>query len=150
MEFTYEAVAVVDAPLAAIYNDWTNARSLPHVLSHIRATAQDDAEDLARLIILLDGHHIEFDAERTMCSETSICWQSLGKGFYYVLCVSFEVVDIGCTRVTANVCYDPPGFLPDIFETLGLARGLRFCLEEDMRRYATNFEMRSSLQALAV
>ena len=150
MEFTHEAAAVVDAPREVIYNDWTNARTLPHVLSHIRATAQADADDLARLVIMLDGQHIEFAAERTMCSETSVCWQSLGHDFYYVLCVSFEAVDNNRTRITAHVTYDPPGFLPDIFETLGLARGLRCCLQEDMNRYVKTFEAHGSLQALAV
>lgn len=149
MEFTHESTVIIDAPIPVVYSDWVNADTLPHVLTHVRATAQSDAEDLARLVIMLDGHHIEFAAQRTMCCESSICWQSMGDDFYYVLSVTFDALDGGRTRVTAHVTYDPPGFLPDIFETLGLARVFRRGLDEDMRRYAGCFRRQPELQTLA-
>lgn len=148
MEFTHESTVVVDAPISAVYADWTSAGTLPHILSHVRATCQSDADDLARLVIMLDGHHIEFAAQRTMCCESSVCWQSLGDDFYYVLCVCFEADDYGRTKLTAHVTYDPPGFLPDIFETLGLARVFRRGLDEDMKRYGGCFKQ-PALQAVA-
>ena len=147
MEFNYEATAIVDAPPSVVFSDWASAVKLPHLLTHVRATAQADADDLARLVVMIDGHHVEFAAERTMCCESSICWQSLGEEFYYVLSLTIEKIDMGRCTITAHVTYDPPGFLYDLFETLGLSRGLGNCLAEDLSRYGASFHASSMMVA---
>lgn len=115
---------------------WSDIQSLPRLLSHLRGTAPGDADDLARLVIVLDGRHIELAVQRTACSDDLICWQGLGPTFVYLLSVAVQPERTGGTRVTVNVSYDPPGFLPDIAESLGTSRVFRRALESDLRRYA--------------
>ena len=136
MQFSHEASVTVEAGLRDARAYWDDIHSLPRLLSHVRGTAPGDADDLARLVIVLDGRHIEFAVQRTMCSDDTICWQSLGPTFLYLLSISIHPERGGGTRVTVNVAYDPPGFLPDIAESLGTSKVFRRALESDLRRYA--------------
>ncbi len=70
-----------------------------------------------------------------MCAEQTLCWQSLGELFLYVLTLRLEPAKDGGTHMTLTVAYDPPGFLPDIAESLGLSRKFKQRLEADLRRY---------------
>lgn len=142
MQFTHEATVTVDAPAHDVRRHWQDVHHLPRYLTHLRATAPSDDEDLARLVIILDGRHIEFAAQRTMCADETICWQSIGPTFLYVLTVTIEAARSGGTRVHVNVAYDPPGFLPDIAESLGVAKSFRRTLQDDLRRYARSLTSR--------
>ncbi len=135
MQFTHEACVTVQASARSVYHHWTEASELPRHLSHIRAVAAGDAEDLARLVIVLEGRHLEFAAQRTMCDDDTICWQSLGEVFLYVLTVSIKPTSDG-TIVTVTTAYDPPGFLPDLLETMGLGKVFQRVLDADLNRYA--------------
>lgn len=148
MQFTHEASVTVEAPARDVRRHWDDVHHLPRYLTHLRATAPGDDDDLARLVIVLDGRHIEFAAQRTVCADETLCWQSLGPTFLYVLTVTIEQAKSGGTRVHINVAYDPPGFLPDIAESLGLAKTFRRTLENDLRRYAKSLSTRQ-LAALA-
>lgn len=134
MQFTHEAQISVEAPCGDVWEDWSNVHHLPQFLSHLRGTAKGPEADLARLVIALDGRHLEFAAQRTMCEHETMCWQSLGPSFLYVLTVS--PCQGNKTSVTVMVAYDPPGFLPDIAESLGRSKVFRAALEDDLRRYA--------------
>lgn len=135
MQFTHEVTVMVEASARDVWAHWADVSRLPRLLSHLRATAPGDAEDLARLVIVLDGRHIEFAAERTMCEDHTLCWQSLGATFLYVLSADIQPTRDG-TQLTIHVAYDPPGFLPDIAQSLGLTRAFRRTLEADLARYA--------------
>jgi uncharacterized membrane protein len=142
MQFSHETSVTVDACAREVWEHWLDIHRLPRYLSHVRATAPSDGDDdLARLVIILDGRHIEFAAQRTMCSDDTLCWQSLGPTFLYLLTVSLTPTH-GGTQVTVTVAYDPPGFLPDIAESLGLSRSFRRTFETDLRRYAKSLQRR--------
>jgi uncharacterized membrane protein len=147
MEFIYEASAIIDAPLSALQSDWSDGTCLPRLLTHIRATALGDSEDLFRVVALIDGAHIEFAAQRTMCEDGLICWQNLDDDFYYVLSTKLEQHNDG-VKTTITVSYDPPGILPDIMETICLGRSFRHQLEDDVRRYAESFNPRAFMAAI--
>lgn len=136
MQFTHEAQINVDAPCGDVWEDWSNIHHLPQFLSHLRGTASGDEADLVRLVIVLDGRHLEFAAQRTMCESKTLCWQSLGPSFLYVLNVTVSPCRDNKTTVTVMVAYDPPGFLPDIAESLGRSKVFKAALEDDLRRYA--------------
>jgi uncharacterized membrane protein len=142
MRFMHEACVTVDAPKQDLWPHWTEIHHLPRHLSHLRATAPSDHDDLARLVIILDGRHIEFAAQQTMCAEDTICWQSLGPTFLYVLTVTFQSAGSGRTEVRVNVAYDPPGFLPDIAESLGRSKSFKRTLEDDLISYARSLAAR--------
>jgi uncharacterized membrane protein len=140
MQFTHEASATVDGPPHLVLADWSDVSRLPRILSHVRATAIGDADDLGRMVIMLDGSHIEFAAQRTMCDRETICWQNLGHDdFEYILTVAVHPADHGGSHVHVNCCYDPPGFLTDILETLGFSRTFQRGLEADLQGYSECF-----------
>jgi uncharacterized membrane protein len=137
MQFTHEVTLTVDAPWRDVWREWNDVRLLPRLLSHIRAADPGEHEDLARLVIHLEGRHLEFAVERTMCADRTLCWQSLGELFMYVLSLRLDTPTSGSgILLTLSVAYDPPGFLPDIAESLGLSRKFGRELEADFRRYA--------------
>ncbi len=136
MQFTHEAAVTVDAPLRALRPDWEDAARLPRLLSHLRGTAAGDAPDLARFVVVLAGRHFEFAAQRTLCSDDTVCWQSLGPAFIYVLTAQFQPAGDAGTAIRVTVAYDPPGFLPDIADSLGLRHAFAHALDADLRRYA--------------
>jgi len=136
MRIAHEASIAVAAPVPKVWAHWSEITRLPLLLSHLRATALDDCADLARLVIVLDGRHIEFAAQQTMKTDETICWQSLGDTFLYVLSVSVRADSAEQSALTVNVAYDPPGFLPDIAESLGTRRTFRKTLDRDLKRYA--------------
>lgn len=149
MQFIYEASAFIDSSPASIRTDWSDGTFLPRILTHIRATAIGDADDLLRIVALIDGAHVEFVAQRTMCDNGSVCWQNLEDDFYYVLSVGIAPHNNG-VNVTITVSYDPPGILPDIMETLCLGRGFKNQLEADMKRYADSFRSSAFAPALSL
>ncbi|MGO8670056.1 MAG: hypothetical protein ACLQVD_01605 [Capsulimonadaceae bacterium] len=135
MQFTHESAIVVPGAVDLVHADWSDITCLPQILTHVRATAVGDSDDLGRMVILLDGNHIEFDVQRTMCDSSIICWQNLGTEVDYILTVSLSPADQDA-RVVVNCTYDPHGILPDILETLGLSHTFQHDLENDLKRYA--------------
>lgn len=141
MQFTHEVTLTVHAPWRDIWAEWNDIHALPRLLSHVSAAAPGDDEDLAHLVIHLEGRHLEFAAERTMCADRTLCWQSLGEIFLYVLSLRLAAPKKGGgVELTLSVAYDPPGFLPDIAESLGRSRKFKRELEADLRRYAHALE----------
>jgi uncharacterized membrane protein len=136
MQFTHEANVSVVARPGDLLPHWADAFALPRQLTHVRAVAPGEGDDLARFVIMLAERHIEFAAQRTMCTEQTICWQSVGPSFLYVLTVGIKPACERTTALTVTVAYDPPGFLPDIVESIGLKKQFRQMLETDLRRYA--------------
>ena len=90
MQFTHEVTLTADAPWRDVWAEWNDVRALPRLLSHVRAAAPGDHEDLARLVIALEGRHLEFAVERTMCADRTLCWQSVGALFLYVLSLRLD------------------------------------------------------------
>ncbi len=141
MQFTHEVALPVRAPWREIWAEWNDVRALPRLLSHVSAAAPGGHEDLAEFAIGLEGRHIEFAAERTMCVDQTLCWQSTGSLFLYVLSLRLDALpDGGGVTLTVTVAYDPPGFLPDIAESLGFSRRFKRDLEADLRRYVHALE----------
>ncbi len=141
MQYTHEITLTADAPWRTAWAEWNAITRLPHLLSHIRAAEPLD-DNRACLTVLLEGREVAFAAERTMCADQILCWQSVGSLFLYVLSLHLEKPkqSSGVT-LTLTVAYDPPGFLPDIAESLGLSRRFKHDLEADFTRYVRTLEM---------
>lgn len=136
MQFTHEAAITLEAPWREVLPHWTGPDALAGRLSHLRATAPGPAEDLAQFVVCVDARDLEFAVQRTMCSDETVCWQSLGETFLYVLTVCVQATQTGGTRIIVTVAYDPPGFLYDIAEGLGWRKAFQRTLERDLDRYA--------------
>ena len=144
MQFTHEITLTADAPWHGIWAEWNTVHRLPSLLSHVRAASPTDADDTAYFTVLLEGRQIEFAAQLTMCADKTLCWQSLGAHFLYVLSLRLDTPKHGSgVELTLTVAYDPPGFLPDIAESLGLSRRFKHQLEADFRRYVHALEANS-------
>ena len=142
MQFTHERTLIIDAAQREVRAHWEGADALAARLSHIRTVTPCPEDDLSHFVICLDACHLEFAVQRTMCTDDTLCWQSLGTEFLYVLCVSLQADGAG-TRLTLTVAYDPPGFLADIAESLGMGRLFERALDTDLRRYAEALRQRA-------
>ncbi len=141
MQFTHEITLTADAPWRTVWAEWNDVRRLPNLLSHLCAARPAEAEDTALFTVRLEGREVEFAAQRTMCADQTLCWQSLGSLFLYILSLRLEKPERGPgIALTLTVAYDPPGFLPDIAESLGLSRRFKHDLEADFRRYVAGLE----------
>jgi len=145
MQFTHEITLTANAPWRTVWAEWNTVDRLPHLLSHVCDAEPMDTEekdDMACFTVLLEGRKVQFAAERTMCADQTLCWQSVGSLFLYVLSLHLEKPKKGSGIVlTLTVAYDPPGFLPDIAETLGFSRRFKHELEADFKRYVRSLEM---------
>ncbi len=150
MQFTHEITLTADAPWRTVWAEWNGVHRLPHLLSHICAASPID-DDTAHFTVLLEGRQIEFAAQRTMCADKTLCWQSVGPLFLYVLSLTLDKPRHGNSlALTLTVAYDPPGFLPDIAESLGLSRRFKHDLEADFTRYVRALEMNCISELAAV
>ena len=141
MQFTHEITLTAGVPWRTVWAEWNSVSRLPHLLSHICAARSTDAEDMACFTVLLEGRQVEFAAQLTMCADHTLCWQSVGPLFLYVLSLRLEKPQRGLgIEMTLTVAYDPPGFLPDVAETLGFSRRFGRELEADFRRYVHALE----------
>lgn len=141
MQYTHEITLTANAPWHGIWAEWNTVHRLPSLLSHVRAASPAASEDTAYFTVMLEGRQVEFAAQLTMCADRTLCWQSLGSHFLYVLSLHLETPNHGSgIELTLTVAYDPPGFLPDIAESLGLSRRFKRELEADFRRYVHALE----------
>lgn len=144
MQFTHEVTLTAEAPWRTIWTEWNTVSRLPGLLSHVCTAAplESETDDLASFTVRLEGRDVEFAAQRTMCADRTLCWQSVGDLFLYVLSLHLERPAKGSgVELTLTVAYDPPGFLPDIAESLGLSRRFKRELEADFRRYVRALEL---------
>lgn len=141
MQFTHEVTLTADAPWRTVWAEWNTVDRLPRLLSHL-CDAEPVDDDRTCFTVLLEGRKVEFAAERTMCADQTLCWQSVGSRFLYVLSLHLEKPKKGSGIIlTLTVAYDPPGFLPDIAESLGLSRRFKHELEADFKRYVRSLEL---------
>lgn len=145
MRFTHETAVTVDGTPYSVFAEWSDLSNLPQLLSHVSAATLGDEQDIGSMVVTLAGADIEFVAERTMCSDDTICWQNVGTDFEYVLTATVKPVAKGAL-VMVNCSFDPPGVLPDFIETLGFHH--TFCreLDHDLQRYRQTFERRAYVQ----
>jgi uncharacterized membrane protein len=136
--FTHESTVTVHGNSHTALSQWSDISCLPQILTHVRATARGEHDDLGRMVIMLDGSHLEFAAQRTMFDRETICWQNLGEDFEYILTIAVHPVLHG-TSVSVNCSYNPPGFLTELLEKLGFSRTFQHDLERDLKQYAETF-----------
>ena len=141
MQFTHEITLTAEAPWRTVWAEWNTVHRLPRLLSHVCAASAAEADDTAYFTVLLEGREIEFAAQLTMCADKTLCWQSLGAHFLYLLSLRLDTPKHGSgIELTLTVAYDPPGFLPDIAESLGLSHRFKRQLEADFRCYVHALE----------
>ncbi|MDQ3621102.1 MAG: SRPBCC family protein [Verrucomicrobiota bacterium] len=128
----------VDAPLRAVYNQWTQFEDFPKFMEGVQEVRQlDDQRLFWRAEIL--GKDVEWEAEIfEQIPDRRIAWRSVS-GHPNAGAVSFESVGPDRTRVTLSMSYEPLGVSEKVADALGLVSGR---VEGDLKRFREFIEER--------
>jgi uncharacterized membrane protein len=137
---TVEKSIVVDVPVRAVYNQWTQFEEFPRFMEGVEEVRQEgDTHTHWRASIA--GKTVEWDADITEQSpDRQVSWRST-TGAHNAGTVSFQQEGAEQTRVTLRLEYEPEGF----FETVGSALGfVDSRVEGDLERFKKFIEGRGA------
>lgn len=108
----------VDAPISAVYRQWTRFSDFPRFMSGVNAITQLDDRRLHWEVSIL-GVDREFDAEVTdQTPDERIAWRSLDGEVKHAGVVTFHRLAEDSTRVSLDLDWDPHGFVEKAGEVL--------------------------------
>src|SRR6202790_633089 len=128
----------VNAPLTAVYNQWTQFEEFPHFMDGVEEVRQEGNNRLFWKAKIA-GKVKEWDAEITdQVPDKRIAWESID-GSSNSGTITFDELGESLTRVNATIGYEPEGLLEKTGDALGfpLAR-----IEEDLKRFRDYVEER--------
>jgi uncharacterized protein YndB with AHSA1/START domain len=133
----------VNAPLLAVYNQWTRFEEFHRFMGGVDEVRPDGPKKLFWRA-KIGGKEKQWEAEITeQVPNERIAWQSV-EGAPNRGAVTFEQVDVSLTRVTLKMEYDPEGF----FEQAGDALGIPLSqVAEDLNRFRDLMEKRGEIDA---
>jgi uncharacterized protein YndB with AHSA1/START domain len=130
----------INAPLSAVYNQWTQFEEFPRFMEGVEEVRQDGPRNLfwkARIA----GKEKQWEAEiLEQIPDQRIVWQSID-GTPNSGEVTFERVDEERTRVILTMEYEPEGFLEKAGDVLGIPSGRA---EGDLKRFRDFIEERGT------
>jgi uncharacterized membrane protein len=135
-----EKFVVVDAPISAVYDQWTQFEEFPRFMEGVQEVRQLDDRHL-HWRAEIGGHTVEWDAaiiEQLL--ERHVAWRSIS-GAKNAGTVSFEPVDAGRTRVTLRMSYEPRGAAETVADWAGVFAAR---VEGDLRRFKEFMESRAT------
>jgi Polyketide cyclase / dehydrase and lipid transport/Protein of unknown function (DUF2934) len=121
----------VNAPLRAVYNQWTQFEEFPSFMEGVDEVRQDGP---SRLLwrVNIGGRDKEWEAEITeQIPDAKIAWQSID-GTPNSGEVNFESLNPQTTRITLTIQYEPEGILEKAGDVLGIPSGR---VESDLKRF---------------
>jgi uncharacterized membrane protein len=124
----------VNAPLRAVYNQWTQFEEFPRFMESVDEVRQEGPKTL-----FWKGKEKQWEAEITeQVPDKRIVWESVegtpNKGE-----VTFESLDLDRTQITLTMEYEPEGFLEKAGDALGIPSGQ---VEGDLKRFRDFIEKR--------
>lgn len=130
----------VNAPLSAVYNQWTQFEEFPRFMEGVKSVRQLDDQHLAWHAEVM-GHDVEWTAEiAEQIPDQRIAWRSTS-GRPNSGAVYFSPIDADRTKITLVMEYEPLGAAEKIADALG-ALSLR--VEGDLRRFKKFIEERGT------
>ncbi len=128
----------VEAPLSAVYNQWTQFESFPEFMEGVEQVRQLD-DTHTRWVTRVGAVSREFDATITeQHPDERIAWTS-DSGPRHAGVITFHRLDPDHTRVTAQMDIDPQGFLEKVADRTGV---LEKRIDGDMHRFKEFIERR--------
>ena len=105
----------VDAPISAVYNQWTQFEDFPQFMGGVESITQTDDEHL-HWKVSIAGVEREFDAEITeQHADERVAWKSTGTstgdGPKHAGVVTFYRLSDDSTRVTLQIDWQPEGLV---------------------------------------
>ena len=137
---TIEKSIEVEAPIAKVYNQWTQFEEFPQFMEGVEEVHQLDDKHL-HWVAKVAGRRKEWDAEiLEQVPEERIAWQSTsGSGNAGV--VHFRPRDQDHTLVTLKLDYEPEGAMESIGSAMGMLSGR---IEADLRHFKNFIQRRST------
>jgi hypothetical protein len=121
----------VNAPLRAVYNQWTQFEEFPRFMEGVDEVQQDGPKNLFWKVNI-GGKDKHWEAEITeQVPEKRIAWQSVD-GTPNSGEVTFDSLDSDRTRITLTMEYEPEGFLEKAGDAMGIPSGR---VEGDLKRF---------------
>lgn len=135
-----EKSIVVDVPVSAAYNQWTQLEDFPKFMEGVEDVRQQ-SDALVHWKAKVAGKVEEWDAEIVhQVPDQRIAWRSV-TGATNSGDISFEALDARQTRVVAHVEYEPEGLTETIGDKLGLVSRR---VEGDLERFKKFIEERGT------
>jgi len=129
---------VVDAPLRAVYNQWTQFEEYPRFMDAVQEVRQLDDRRL-HWKAAIGGRDLEWDAEiREQVPDQRIIWRSID-GDTNAGQVTFRPEGVDRTCVALEISYDPQGFVENVGDALGFVERE---VQGDLERFKTFIEER--------
>jgi len=135
---TIEKSVEVDAPLQAVYNQWTQFEEFPRFMQGVEEVRQlTDTRLFWRAEIW--GKAAEWEAEiYEQIPDQRIAWRSV-TGHPNAGAVSFQSLGDSRTKVTLTMSYEPLGAMEKIADALGIVTAR---VEGDLKRFREFIEER--------
>jgi uncharacterized protein (TIGR02271 family) len=128
----------VNAPLKAVYNQWTQFEEFPHFMEGVEEVRQEGKKRLFWKAKIA-GRVKEWEAEITnQVPDQRIAWESID-GSPNSGTITFDELGDDLTRVNATIGYEPEGFLEKTGDALGFPSGR---IEGDLQRFREYVEQR--------
>ncbi|MFN7138153.1 MAG: SRPBCC family protein [Limisphaerales bacterium] len=135
---TIEKSIEVNAPIRAVYNQWTQFEEFPRFMDGIDAVQQLDNKRL-HWKATIAGKTKEWDAEIVeQTPDQIISWRSIS-GAANSGTVRFNVVDANTTKVSLTLNYEPENATEKMGDALGLVSSK---VEGDLKRFREFIEER--------
>jgi uncharacterized protein (TIGR02271 family) len=128
----------VNAPLRAVYNQWTQFEEFPLFMEGV-AEVRQEGEKRLFWKAWIGGKVKEWEAEITnQVPDERVAWESVD-GSPNSGTVIFQSVSPGRTKITATIEYEPEGLLEKTGDALGIPSGR---VQGDLERFRTFMEER--------
>src|ERR1700756_2522931 len=112
----------VNAPLRAVYNQWTQFEEFPHFMEGVEEVRQEGEKQLfwkAKIAGRVKGWEAEITNQ---VPDQRIAWESI-EGSTNSGAITFDVISADWTRVNATIGYEPEGLLDKTGDALGIPSG---------------------------
>ncbi|PZM96618.1 MAG: cyclase [Actinobacteria bacterium] len=135
---TISAQIDVAVPVRTAYNQWTQFEEFPQFMEGV-AEVRRLNDKFTHWTTGIGGLTREFDAEIVeLIPEKRVAWEARG-GVNQKGTVSFDPIDDNHTRVTAEIDYEPTGFVEMAGEKLGFVERR---VKDDLKRFKRFIENR--------
>src|SRR6266850_1945538 len=135
---TIEQSIEVNAPLRAVYNQWTQFEDFPRFMEGVKEVRQLDDKRLHWRAVI-GGKEKEWDAEIVeQRPDERIAWTSRG-GVWNAGVVTFHRIDDQRTKVMLQVDYEPQGVVENVADALGVVSAR---VKGDLERFEEFIERR--------
>jgi uncharacterized protein (TIGR02271 family) len=128
----------VNAPLRAVYNQWTQFEEFPHFVEGVEEVRQEGEKQLfwkAKIAGRVKGWEAEITNQ---VPDQRIAWESI-EGSTNSGTITFDAISADWTRVNATIGYEPEGLLEKTGDALGIPSGR---IEGDLKRFRDYVEQR--------